>query len=369
MLFTIICISQWNVNKTQWDELKKSEFPSVCMFFADWCHYCKSVLPKYIQLQKEYEENKDINVLTVNCSDQDNFCDNLDVHAFPTFLIIFNGEIRKIRIKYSFESLKDMAEKLIGLNNHTYVQPLPKSFDTYPSFIFHVHNGDKQMEDIAYKIALSGSFIYPTSFYLDYIPKEQNPAVSAFLADGLEVKMNGSYNLKTIQKFYKEYKNPFFGDWRYNHLLKTQRKYIVLLLNHDDNVEEYRKIANQYYKEYAWGLTIREENETHGPFHVFNLTKEELPAIACVEGGGKKIFYKYEKISSPSEVHIFINNITSKKLEKHKFPKRKSETDELIETILYGCFIGVGISIIIVFVAAIVGFSISKHYKSQQKND
>lgn len=73
------------------------------MFYAPWCHHCKTTFPEWVKLASTYTNNTKIGV--VNCDANFQICDALSVHGYPT-LIFFakNGTAYDYRSQRRYES-------------------------------------------------------------------------------------------------------------------------------------------------------------------------------------------------------------------------------------------------------------------------
>ena len=71
-----------------------SEIPTnkkvVLDFFADWCGPCRTIAPKFVELESEF---KTIEFLKVNIDDSAEIAERFAIKAMPTFVFIKNGKV------------------------------------------------------------------------------------------------------------------------------------------------------------------------------------------------------------------------------------------------------------------------------------
>ena len=74
------------------DEL--SEIPTnkkvVLDFFADWCGPCRTIAPKFAELEAEF---KSIEFLKVNVDESAEIAERFAIKAMPTFIFMKNGKV------------------------------------------------------------------------------------------------------------------------------------------------------------------------------------------------------------------------------------------------------------------------------------
>lgn len=71
-------------------ELKDIEKPTVVLFYADWCTYCRRFMPEYGKIAKKFKEK--FNFVVINCDYQENdeYVKNFHIVGFPSLFIIDN---------------------------------------------------------------------------------------------------------------------------------------------------------------------------------------------------------------------------------------------------------------------------------------
>jgi thioredoxin 1 len=71
-------------------EVLKSAQPVLVDFYADWCGPCRQMKPIIKELAREYAGRVKVVAIDV---DENRIDDSLQVNAYPTFLIIKDGEV------------------------------------------------------------------------------------------------------------------------------------------------------------------------------------------------------------------------------------------------------------------------------------
>ena len=83
-------MSVLNVNKNNFNEVKKSEKTVLLDFYADWCGPCQMVAPIVEQIA---QENPQYLVGKVNVDEQEELAQAYGVYSIPTMVVLKNGEV------------------------------------------------------------------------------------------------------------------------------------------------------------------------------------------------------------------------------------------------------------------------------------
>ena len=78
-----------SLTKDTFDEFIKEHDLVLAEFFAPWCGHCKALAPKYEEAATQLKE-KDIPVVKVDCTEEEEVCRGQGVEGYPT-LKIFRG--------------------------------------------------------------------------------------------------------------------------------------------------------------------------------------------------------------------------------------------------------------------------------------
>lgn len=78
------------VNKSNFEELLKSEKTVLVDFYADWCGPCRMVSPIVDEIAEEHEEYL---VAKINVDEEPELAAEFSVFSIPTLVVIKNGEV------------------------------------------------------------------------------------------------------------------------------------------------------------------------------------------------------------------------------------------------------------------------------------
>lgn len=99
------------------DKTKEKDTLWFVQFCVPWCKHCKKIDTLWEELGKVVEGEDAVEIAKVDCSTSKPVCTKVDIHAYPTFKLFYNGEeYEKYTGLRDVESLKtyveDKAEKL-----------------------------------------------------------------------------------------------------------------------------------------------------------------------------------------------------------------------------------------------------------------
>ena len=87
-------MSNLNITKQEFENLKKENKITLVDFYADWCNPCRMLAPI---IEEIASERKDINVGKVNVDNESDLARELGIRNIPTMIIFKNGkEIQRL---------------------------------------------------------------------------------------------------------------------------------------------------------------------------------------------------------------------------------------------------------------------------------
>jgi len=87
------------------------------MFYAPWCGHCKRLAPTWDELAEDYiEDNKDVVIAKVDCTEETSLCSDQDVTGYPTLKFFKDGPEMgvKYRGKRDQKSLERFIDEQMG---------------------------------------------------------------------------------------------------------------------------------------------------------------------------------------------------------------------------------------------------------------
>lgn len=76
---------------SKFQEIVKSEVPTLVDFYATWCGPCQAMMPVLDQLKEKMGEK--IRILKIDVDKNQQAADKFKVRGVPTFVLFQNGEI------------------------------------------------------------------------------------------------------------------------------------------------------------------------------------------------------------------------------------------------------------------------------------
>jgi len=62
-------------------------------FYAPWCGHCKALAPVWADLATEFEAERSVNVVRVDCDAEGTLCDAFNIQGYPTLSLFHNGAL------------------------------------------------------------------------------------------------------------------------------------------------------------------------------------------------------------------------------------------------------------------------------------
>ncbi|KAI8894323.1 thioredoxin-like protein [Globomyces pollinis-pini] len=119
--------------------------PWLVMFYAPWCHHCKSLKPTYAELAAKLQ-NK-FNIGNVDCTRDNKPCRKFEIQGYPTILYLNQpDEKEEYHGPRTLESLEEFALGFTGKPSFTPIRAseVKQLVDESESLVLFVYDGDKE---------------------------------------------------------------------------------------------------------------------------------------------------------------------------------------------------------------------------------
>ncbi|OHS95820.1 hypothetical protein TRFO_38043 [Tritrichomonas foetus] len=245
-----------NITGENWFDLtKNSEGPPIFIFsFAEWCPHCNEIVPSWKALREKYESNEDVIIASLDCSDNNFVCFNLNIRSMPTFIFQYQGKSRIIHPQRTIPGFVNVAEKLISI-----YQLEKKIFgkifsdeNNLPAFICRMEETEEMLDIVTENgLTLNTNFFFNSN--VSFLDNDQ----CCVFFDKTEKRTMKDYVLFT--DFVRENKIGFFSKkWTIESLFSIRRLFAIplsaefekKLLNSEDNKND---IILKHEDEIAWG--------------------------------------------------------------------------------------------------------------------
>ena len=91
--------------------------PALVMFYAPWCGHCTRTMPTIDNLAQKYRNNKNVQILKVNCDDDTAAAKDNNVQGFPTIKFFPSGYNDKSNVlEYEGDRSLDDLDRYIQEN-------------------------------------------------------------------------------------------------------------------------------------------------------------------------------------------------------------------------------------------------------------
>ena len=84
-------MSVLKINKSNFEEINKSEKPVLLDFYAEWCGPCRMVSPIIDEIS---DERDDVIVGKINVDEEAELAGKFGVYSIPTLIVIEGGEVK-----------------------------------------------------------------------------------------------------------------------------------------------------------------------------------------------------------------------------------------------------------------------------------
>ena len=289
MLFLFSISISLNLTHHQWDAIKKKEDapPALIFAWAPWCPHCRAVFDAWAKLSEKYKNDQNVQVLSVNCTDQGSLCSVLGIRGYPSFFTLINGAVSSISVERNLNGFSKVIDNL--KKKYQLVIDFAKKIKNaqYPAFVFKLRENDDAAYDIAIRAAEDLGLTKDTNFFLNYDNDLQgNCQLRAYASPEYYKSFNGRFLYKNIVNFINSYKIPLFGRWSFESLTKSMRIFAIVFDDINEVKKQYHQIAVKYdevltFGDYSKGSYLSSSNTF--------LSADELKSIFHVTSSQKVI--------------------------------------------------------------------------------
>ena len=251
-------------------ETKKSfvnytkEGKALSLFFANYCKYCRYMLDTF-KWASTYSNVSDWKFLTINCTEKQLLCHNLNITRYPKIKTYINKT--ELPYKAPFELIplleyliKLSTPSLIEINNNINLSKFYKDYDYFSPLIEYTSK-----ENQFYKCIKNLSETdYKTLFYfgMKKINYSEDNAINNFSKEKIIIDNNGfpfiyiwDNNCSNVDNFLKKHIFPLVtivnNETTFFYELNKARKLLVMLFGFlNNNKTQY--FFNNYYKQLAY---------------------------------------------------------------------------------------------------------------------
>ncbi|KAH0786973.1 Thioredoxin family protein [Histomonas meleagridis] len=272
--------------------------PSFILFYADYCGFCKQVLPAWAELMDLYENDTSVAVGQIECESNPYYRAIYQAPSFPSFVTFLRGKPNRLRPKRDLETFINLTEELkkVDLNIPCFKYPIEFTSE-YPAFAFSSQRNYRDqclfVRDIQERIPFLKNRIY-------FGESTAKPTLIAYLNKNVSVEYTGDFNPQAISKFVDEYSLSSLGNWNLSAAEKSTRKFMFIIHNYPQIYEKFRNEIELIENTTLFGqIEFKVFNETYPQYNVVP------PAIAIASEDKSSFHIEHNTTQIPQLKEIF----------------------------------------------------------------
>lgn len=250
--------------------------PFFVMAYTGGCLHCRRAVPKFDEFAESMENNTDVMIGAVNCSNHMEFCKSELtglIGGFPSFIIgtkFGNERVEGIANSLFFNSA---VGKILKLMNGTLIESGGVNAEIeYPRIVFDV---DEEGLEIAERAVMKFHYFNNMTFARKAVFSGKRTAIIEVDSD-FSVEMADEFTYERIIKFMEANCHEVLGrSWTYTNVIRTGKSMVACFVEREEDAKAYRALAERYWGEFVWGVIL----ENPSLMAMFSVTKEDLPAV------------------------------------------------------------------------------------------
>lgn len=272
------------------------------------CPDCTRILGIWNHLGELYDNNTNVNVVTLYCGKNDPSC--LKYYPYthvPTFVYIINGKAYQVNPKPSLESYIDHVRRLENIELTVHCKKLPNDYSNYPYFVFYLN------ETSSCEIIRKFRLHYGKGYNL-FIgePGNNRSILEAHLSPEKINQYHGSKDVYDISKFIIDMKLEPFGNWSLRAGRFTYRRFSFLIYYNYTDVDKFKAYLDSYTDRVVFGII--QYKILIRTFGYLPLKASDCPTFAFADKHNIR-FMLYRKANTDVNLTKMIDNVLSNKME------------------------------------------------------
>lgn len=225
--------------------------PSFLLLHSKYCGHCTKIYPTWVELMEKYENNTDVVIGECECIDNKNECESiLEIHQFPTFVLILNKKIIEIHPERTFDHFVYIADTIRTFDFNSKCMPYLGQADEFPIFIYFYNTTFDESCDFVSSMTkdIPGSHEH---FYLEGNSTENS--IEVYLSKTIGFVYDDSFQKDQISLFIYDFMLMPFGDWQIKKAKKSERRLALIIYNATEEINQFYNLAYNQTANFVFG--------------------------------------------------------------------------------------------------------------------